>query len=137
MAERYLRNLLAGGILATLAACTTMAGDMNGMGGMITDGQTFQLKPGAQVMLADHSELQYVRLVNESRCMPNVQCIRAGDAEIAMRWMPASGGADEFSLKIPPPAGPQTHDAGGRRLTLLSLDRGDAPQAQFRIERMP
>jgi hypothetical protein len=40
----------------------------------------------------------------------------------------------DFSLKTPPPEQPQSRDLGARRLTLLSLDRGEAPQAQFRIE---
>ena len=102
---------------------------------MIEDGQSFSMGPAESVTLADHSQLRYVRLVADSRCPPDVQCIRAGDAEIALQWTPATGATQDFSLKTPPEQ-PHSRDLDRRRLTLLSLDRGDAPQAQLRIDRI-
>ena len=131
MATQHLRSILAGCGLAAMAACTTV---MGGSDRMIDDGQTFAMQPGEQVALADHSRLRYVRLVADSRCPPGVQCIRAGDAEIALQWTPEGGASQDFSLKTPPEQ-PQSRDLGARRLTLLSLGRGEAPQAQFRIDR--
>ena len=130
---KKIRPLFAGCALVALAACATVVGSGDRM---VADGQAFSMNPDGQVLLADHSQLRYVRLVADSRCRPDVQCIRAGDAEIAMQWIPAGGAVQDFSLMIPPPARPQSRDLGERRLTLLSLDRGDAPQAQFRIERI-
>ena len=132
MSMPYIRCFLVAGTLA-LAACTTVAG---GSGRVIGDGQSFSMRPAETVTLADHSQLRYVRLVADSRCRPDVQCIRAGDAEIALQWTPATGATQDFSLKTPPPEQPQSRDLDGRRLTLLSLDRGEAPQAQFRIDRI-
>lgn len=103
---------------------------------MIDDEQSFSMNPGEHVMLADHSQLRYVRLVADSRCPPGVQCIRAGDAEIALQWVPQAGAAQDFGLKTPAPAQPQSRGLGTRRLTLLSLARGEAPQAQLQIERI-
>ena len=100
---------------------------------MIEDGQSFSMGPAESVTLADHSQLRYVRLVADSRCRPDVQCIRAGDAEIALRWTPATGPGQDFSLKTPPEQ-PHSRDLGARRLTLVSLGRGEAPEAQFSIE---
>ena len=130
MSMLHIRCFLIAGTLA-LAACATAAG---GSARMIGDGQSFSMRPAESVTLADHSQLRYVRLVADSRCRPDVQCIRAGDAEIALQWTPATGAMQDFSLKTPPPEQPQSRDLGARRLTLLSLDRGEAPQAQFRIE---
>ena len=129
MSMPYIRSFLVAGTLV-LAACATAVG---GSDRMIDDGQSFSLQPAGNVTLADHSQLRYVRLVADSRCAPDVQCIRAGDAEIALQWTPAAGATQDFSLKTPPEQ-PYSRDLGARRLTLLSLGRGEAPQAQFRIE---
>ena len=124
-----IRGFLAVSMLA-LAACATPTG---GSARVIGDGQSFSMRPAESVTFADHSQLRYMRLVADSRCRPDVQCIRAGDAEIALQWTPATGATQDFSLKTPPEQ-PHSRDLGARRLTLVSLDRGEAPQAQFRIE---
>ena len=129
MSMLHIRGFLVVSTLA-LAACATAPG---GSARVIGDGQSFSMRPAESVTLADHSQLRYVRLVADSRCRPDVQCIRAGDAEIALQWTPAADAAQDFSLKTPPEQ-PYSRDLDARRLTLLSLDRGEAPQAQFRIE---
>jgi hypothetical protein len=129
MSMPNIRGFLVAGTLA-LTACATAAG---GGARMIGDGQSFSMRPAESVTFADHSQLRYVRLVADSRCRPDVQCIRAGDAEIALQWTPATGAAQDFSLKTPPEQ-PHSRDLGARRLTLVSLARGEAPGAQFSIE---
>lgn len=130
-----LRPVFIAGTLATLAACVTVAAEGGTGGPMIDDGQEFSLHVGDQVTLADRSTLHYVRLVNDSRCPPGVQCVWAGDAEIAMEWTPASAAMQSFSLHSGKE--PKTQTLGERTLTLLSLERGQAPDANFRIEHAP
>lgn len=117
-----------------LAACTGVAA--NGGSGrsnpMIADGTDFSMRLGDTVALADRSTLHYLRLVNDSRCPPDVQCIWAGDAEIAFEWRGGAGARDAFSLHTT--VGDKQHRLGDRVLTLQSLARGDAPQARLRIE---
>lgn len=129
------RASLFAGLLSSLTACATVvAGNPTG-DRMISDGQTFGLHPGEHVSLADQSTLAYVRLVNDSRCPPGVQCIWAGDAEVAFEWTPAHGAAHAFSLHTG--MEPKQQVVGERRLTLVSLERGDAPEAQLRVDRGP
>lgn len=93
------------------------------------------MRPGEQVAFADYSALRYVGLSSDSRCPPDVQCIHAGNAVAAFRWTPAAGTTVDFNLNTPDQ--PRARDLGGRRLSLLSLGRGTAPQATLRIERLP
>ena len=123
-----------------LSACATQAQTAPSEPGhpgasMIQDGQTFSMHTGETVTLADHSALRYVRLVNDSRCPPGVQCIWAGDAEVAFEWTPANGAADAFSLHTG--KDPRSHDLAGRRVSLVSLERGEAPTAQLRVDATP
>jgi len=129
------RPALTAGVLTALAACTIVSATGGNGGRMIDDGQDFAMHPGEQVTLGDHSMLRYVRLVSDSRCPPGVKCIWAGDAEVAFEWTAASAAAQPFSLHTG--KDPKQQSVGERRLTLLSLARGDAPEAQLRIERSP
>jgi hypothetical protein len=129
MSMQHIRGFLVAATLA-LAGCATTIG---GSDRMIGDGQSFSMQPAESVTFADHSQLRYMRLVADSRCRPDVQCIRAGDAEIALQWTPTTGATQDFSLKTPPEQ-PHSRDLGARRLTLVSLARGEAPEAQFSIE---
>src|SRR5690606_15232469 len=100
-----MHSLLAATILA-MAGCNSVASGNNdapgtgraASGGTVADGSTFDMRPGQSVTLADGSALRYERLVNESRCMPDVQCVWAGDAEVAFTWKPVDGPAEAFSL---------------------------------------
>ena len=94
--------------------------------------QTVTLNLGAQASLADGSRLTYVRLVNDSRCPPKVQCIWAGDAEIELSLVAAgSSKARTFSLHTSPlqDRGHSELDAGNLHITLQALERGVAPKA--------
>ncbi len=102
---------------------------------MVNDGQEFSMHPGEQVTFADHGNLRYVRVANDSRCPPGVQCIWAGDAEVAFEWTPATGTMQSFSLHTG--KDPKQQTMGTRQLTLVSLDRGATPQAQLRVDMTP
>lgn len=90
---------------------------------------------GEAATLQDGSQLRYLRLVNDSRCPPGVQCIWAGDAEIALRWQPVRGQALEATLHTNPMPERGSTDAllGPWHLRLESLERGVAPKATLRI----
>ena len=99
------------------------------------DGSTVSLGLGQSTLLADNSLLTYTRLVNDSRCPPDVRCVWEGDAEIALQWRPAGGGAKELRLHTSTRIGSTSVRAGSRNITLLGLDRGTAPEASLRIDR--
>jgi hypothetical protein len=111
-----------------LAACTT-TGAQNA--NTVADGASIQLAPGQSATLADNSRIDYIKLVNDSRCRPDVQCVWAGDAVIAMRWTPASGAAQDFELHTT--LDPKSFNAGSRSVSLQSLERGDAPKATLQV----
>lgn len=131
---RIRSTLLTCGLMS-MTACATQAIGGNPGGRMIDDGQTFTMHTGERVSLADSSTLRYVRVTNDSRCPPGVQCIWAGDAEVAFEWTSGSGAVTNFSLHTG--KDPRQQSLGERRLTLTSLARGDAPAAELRIDRNP
>jgi len=118
----------------SLAACTSVAssGDADGGGARIADGSTFRMTPGEAVTLADASTLRYERVSNDSRCAPDVQCVWAGDAEVAFTWRSAGGGRDAFSLHTG--RGEKSHAIGDRTVTLVDLGRGPAPEATLKVD---
>ena len=97
--------------------------------------QTVTLGVGERATLMDGSQLTYLRLVNDSRCPPDVQCVWAGDAEIALRWQPASGRAQELALHTASLRGSDVARIGERSVTLVALERGIAPRASLRIDK--
>lgn len=97
----------------------------------------FSMHPGDTTTLADNGSLRYLRMVNDSRCMPNVQCIWAGNAELSFQWQKPGGGQETFSLNTSPRGGATEHGLDSQRLTLVSLARGPAPEATLRIEPAP
>ncbi|MEF9978512.1 MAG: hypothetical protein RR969_13160 [Thermomonas sp.] len=97
------------------------------------DGSTVALMPGQSAALAD-GRLRYVRLVNDSRCKPGVQCVWAGDAVIELHWTPASGSARDLSLHLNPQAGSTSARLDTRTITFTHLAPSQ-PQASLRIDR--
>jgi hypothetical protein len=95
------------------------------------------LRMGEARRLPDNSQLTYVRLVDDSRCAPNVQCVWEGNAEIELRWQPARGGARDLRLHTSPRSGPQSAQIGERSVTLTGLERGIAPRATLELRRSP
>lgn len=125
-----LSTLFAGLLPLTFTACATPAADTETQA--VQDGATITLDLGQRVRLADDSRLQYVRMVNDSRCPPGVQCVWAGDAVLAFQWTPASGAAEPFELHTGKE--PRSHAAGARKVTLTEVTRDAAPQATVRID---
>ncbi len=95
------------------------------------------LNLGQSAQLSDGSQLSYTSLIDDSRCAPNVQCVWAGDAEIAMRWKPARGSAQDIRLHTNTQGGPNSARIGERTLTLVSLERGIGPKATLSIDTTP
>lgn len=127
------RLLVFSGVLPLLfAACATSAADAASSARRVTDTGEFALAVGERVTLADDSTLHYVKLVNDSRCPPNVQCVWAGDAIIALEWTPASGVAQQVELHTGKE--PRSQTIGTRTLRLVSLERGADPAAHFTFE---
>ena len=118
--------------LVLLAACSTVAGE----GRAVPTGQAFELRPGETVALAGGGSLRYERLVNDSRCPPDVQCIWAGDAEVAFAWTPRGASTERFTLHTKPDGAVHPLDAD-RRLRLVSLARGDSPTATLQVDPTP
>jgi hypothetical protein len=124
--------VLAGCALSTLAACTTVVAATPAVPGAASQGSEYTLHPGEQVTLADHGTLGYLRLANDSRCAPDVQCVWAGDAEVEFRWTPVDAAPQSFDLHTGKP--PRQHAIGTRVVTLVSLARGRAPEATVRVD---
>ncbi len=101
------------------------------------DDSRITLGLGESTQLKDGSRLSYTSLVNDSRCAPNVQCIWAGDAEIALLWKPIRGSTQELHLHTNAQGGATSARIGARTLTLVSLERGIGPKATLSISPTP
>lgn len=114
---------------ASLAAC---AYPYN-VGVKVADGATVSLMPGQSATLPD-GQLRYLRLANDSRCKPGVQCVWAGDAVIDLQWTPTAGASRTLSLHLNPQAGANTAELEARQVTFTHLAQ-DQPQASLRVDR--
>ncbi len=79
---------------------------------------TFTLKPGQSATVAASTKLHYFRMVNDSRCPPDVQCIWAG--EVTIELMLDSGKEKQtFTMKDDE----QAATVSGYKIELISIDR--------------
>ena len=124
---------------ALLGACASNASNEdNASGGKpaesdmrtIASGTSMSLRQGETVRLPDDATLKYVAVTQDSRCPPNVQCIRAGDADIAFEF---AGGATAARVTLNLPESP-TASVGAWRLTVESLEFGQMPPVTVRID---
>lgn len=120
--------------IALLSSCAALPN--NGSAPVAADGSTVSLGIGQSTLLADNSLLSYTRLVNDSRCAPDVQCVWEGDAQVALQWRAAGAGAQQLRLHTSSKGGATSARAGRRTITLVALERGIAPKASLRIERI-
>lgn len=119
--------LLPGAIAMTLGSGCACPGRVAAPGEAIT------LQPGQRVALPDAASLRYVAVTADSRCPPVVQCIRAGDADVAFEFVPAGGSARLVTLNTAhAPIAPI--GTWRWRLRLLSLESGESPRATVRID---
>lgn len=117
-----------------LAACTTAPAAPAADVPRVADGASITLAPGQSATLADDSRLDYIKLDNDSRCRPDVQCVWAGDAVIVMRWTPAAGAMVAQDFVLHTTLDPKSFTAGNRTITLTALERDDAPKATLQVE---
>jgi hypothetical protein len=118
-------------LLAMLPACTSVSAAGVESPRSIEDGQEFPMQVGEQIALADRATLHYLGVSNDSRCQPDVQCIWAGDAEVRFEWSTA-GTSKTFTLHTG--KDPRRQALGDRTLILVSLARGEAPEAHLRVD---
>ena len=122
-------------IVLALAACQSPGGGIDR--GVAVPGD-HAVRLGQSLALPDGSRLTYVRLVADSRCRPGVQCIRAGDADIELRWNPASGNALSALLNSDPrnrQKAPNATRFGEWQIALKSLDSSQPPVATLSLDR--
>lgn len=116
--------------LTALSACASGGGGPGALGG---DGSA-TLKPGERIALADRSQLRYIGVTADSRCPPNVQCIRAGDADVAFEFAPVDGVAQPLAFNTDTG---RSLRAGNWTIELTALAHGDAPAATVRVAATP
>lgn len=140
MTQVRLPALLAMTMLLTVACASTAdtnESSTDAASQPTVDESRVVLSLGQSTRLSDASQLSYTSLIDDSRCAPNVQCVWAGDAEIAMRWKPARGSAQDIRLHTNVQGGATNARIGGHTLTLESLERGIGPKAILRIDTAP
>lgn len=120
-------------IAVTLPGCTTGASTAPALA-TAPIGVPIPMAPGQRIALPDGATLRYVEVAADSRCPPGVQCIRAGDADVAFEFRSGTGVSQSITLNTASaPAAP----VGNWRLRLLSLDFGPAPRVTVRIDGAP
>ena len=127
----------AAAVLATvtLAACASAASGEDPAMRTMGFGAPTWVRHGDTVRLPDDGgSLRYVGVVQDSRCPPDVQCIRAGDADIAFEWSAGGAGAQK-TIKFPD--APAWDGPGSWRLTVLDLEFNPSPSVQVRIDPKP
>jgi hypothetical protein len=116
-------GLLTIGVLALLNGCAAAGG--------IAPGQEFSLEVGERAVLPDTSTLHYGGISNDSRCPPDVTCIRAGDADVLFNHLPKGGKAHRVVLNTERAT---TAQMAGWSLQLRALAAGDKPRVTLRLE---
>ena len=121
-------NRLASMLLLAVALLGCASG---GTARSVALGQPFTLQPGERVSLPGDASLRYLGIANDSRCPPDVQCIRAGDADVLFEFTPAGGTTEKITLNTERmPSAP----VGAWKLQLVTLEQGDAPRATVRVD---
>ena len=124
-----IRSLLAAGVLMTaLSGCAT--GDAAPSG--VALGQPVTMTPGQRVSLPEGATLRYIEVTDDSRCRPNVQCIRAGDANVVFEFTPSGAVASRVVVNTDPQQ--SQADIGALKLRVLSLGFEEAPKATVQVD---
>lgn len=123
-------------LFAALLSLTALSACASGHGGGPSDGGELSatLKPGERIALADRSQLRYLGVRNDSRCPPNVQCIRAGDADVNFEFAPVAGAAQALNFNTERAT---VLTAGAWTIELTTLAPGEAPAATVKIAATP
>jgi hypothetical protein len=118
------------GLLLSLSTVVAAAGCAS-TGHTMALGQPITLQPGERVVLPDDAALRYIAVTADSRCPPDVQCIHAGDADVAFEFFQGDGASRTITLNT---AGAPAAAIGEWRLRLLSLEFGPSPGAAIRVD---
>ncbi|MEO5827285.1 MAG: hypothetical protein ABIQ48_01500 [Luteimonas sp.] len=126
-----LRPLIATAILL-LGAFAANAAGVRINGPRLSAGDTFSMRPETSVAVPGSGSLRYLKVTADSRCKPDVQCVSAGNAEVAFEWHGSDGSHDVFSLHTG--KGQASHAIGQHRLSLLSLDHSTTYEVQLQLD---
>lgn len=123
-------------IIATLACLVTCFAALPGCASRTTHtanlGQPMTLEVGERIALPDRAALRYVGVIADSRCPPQVQCIRAGDADVAFEFTAHGGTPQAITLNLPKSP---TATVGGWQLHLATLEFGQTPRVSVQVQR--
>lgn len=115
---------------AALAALVLLSGCASGAG--VVAGDDFTMAAGEQVSLPDASTLRYIGIANDSRCPPDVLCIRAGDADVLFDHAVGGNAASRIALNT---ERQRAAAIGQWQLELVALAaRGAPPAVTLRID---
>ena len=116
----------------TLPGCTTGAGTAPALA-IAPIGVAIPMTPGQRIALPDGATLRYLEVAADSRCPPNVQCIRAGDADVVFEFTDAAGSPPRrLTVNTAPPA---TARIGPWQVRVLALAFGEAPVVTVQVDR--
>jgi hypothetical protein len=92
-------------------------------------GVRFTLRAGQSASIrGERATVVFDRIVSDSRCAVDVQCIRAGEARAALRLEP--GGGPEISFELDTDRD-RSQEVGGYRVTLVGVS--PAPRSTVEI----
>lgn len=124
-------RLIAATALVLLAGCASISARI------VADGDTFVIAAGEAVLLSDGTAVGYQRVLADSRCLPGVQCIWAGRAEVEFSVTPppdSSGAASATSELRLFTDGDDVVANGNWQFELVKLDFGHLPAATLRVD---
>ncbi len=91
--------------------------------------RTFDLRVGASTQMEGTDlEVRFEGVLNDSRCPPDVKCISAGDATVALRL--TGGGKDATTYELHTPRGATDAQHGSYVVSLVALGPPPASNRQ-------
>lgn len=118
-------------LACSLASCMAMQPGTGSQPG-IEDGDVFSLRAGDSVHLSNAGRLTYVALLDDSRCPSGVQCIWAGEAQIAFNWQPVGSAQQRITLTTGPGRGRWI--LGNHQLILQGAAPGPDPEITLALQ---
>ncbi len=125
------------GLLVIAAAFSILAGCVTSGERVVADGRPFILTAGEQATFADGTVLAFWRVIDDSRCRPDVRCIWAGRADVELQVTPpprADGAVSAASELLLSADKQPSASYAGRRYQLLKLGYEASPEATLRAD---
>jgi len=118
----------------TLALAMTVTGCASqGAARTASLGETVRMQVGETVGLPDGATLRYVQVEADSRCRPEVQCIRAGDANVVFDFTRSAQSTQRVTVNTASPSA----DLGSWKLNVVELTFDRPPVATVRVDGTP